>query len=222
MWNKRKGDYNKSRRAYDKNYQPKKGDIVVYANYQVTGSYWLSHIGFVYEDCENALEGVKTVEGNTMASNESKWEKTSIVGVREAADDTNKERRIAAYITPNYCKHKSVNKETGVCKNSKCKADYYYFDNADTSQATDEEAGVSYSIIVDSEDETSGCVRKYPANSGELMLQFTSDAPINVLGTVKSGNWYKVSYTTVSGTTKIGYVAKKWIKQNDNNISTNY
>ncbi|MBQ0041561.1 MAG: CHAP domain-containing protein [Clostridiales bacterium] len=122
MWNKRKGDYNKSRRSYDKNYKPKKGDIVVYANYQVTGSYWFSHIGFVYEDCENALKGVKTIEGNTMATNEKKWEKTSIVGVRSNADDKNKERRIAAYITPNYCKHKNVDPETGICKNSKCKA----------------------------------------------------------------------------------------------------
>ena len=122
MWNKRKGDYNKSRRSYNKNYKPKKGDIVVYANYQVTGSYWLSHIGFVYEDCENALKGVKTIEGNTMATNEKKWEKTSIVGVRSNANDKNKERRIAAYITPNYCKHKNVDPETGICKNSKCKA----------------------------------------------------------------------------------------------------
>lgn len=124
MWNKRKGDYNKNRRSYDKNYQPKKGDIVVYANYQVTGSYWLSHIGFVYEDCENALKGVKTIEGNTMASNEKKWESTSIVGLRENANDKNKERRIAAYITPNYCKHKKVDPETGICKNSKCKAHF--------------------------------------------------------------------------------------------------
>ena len=126
MWNKRKSDYNKNRRSYDKSYQPKKGDIVVYANYQVTGSYWLSHVGFVYEDCANALKDVKTIEGNTMATNESKWEKTSIVGIREAADDKNKKRRIAAYITPNYCKHKKINPVTGICKNSKCAADCNY------------------------------------------------------------------------------------------------
>lgn len=222
MWNKRKGDYNKSRRSYDKNYKPRKGDIVVYANYQVTGSYWLSHIGFVYDDCENALKDVKTVEGNTMGAETGSWEKTSIVGVREAADDKNKERRIAAYITPNYCKHKNINKETGVCKNSKCKANYYYFDNADTSQATNEEAGVTYKVIVDPENDASGCVRKYPATSGNLMLQYSTNAPINVLGTVKNGKWYKVSYTTAAGTTKIGYVAKKWIKQDDNITSTYY
>lgn len=102
LWSKIKGDFNKNRRSYDKSYQPRKGDIILYTDYQISGSYRLSHVGFVYEDCENALKGVKTIEGNTLASNENKWETTSKVGVRSRAGDTHKERRIAAYITPNY------------------------------------------------------------------------------------------------------------------------
>ncbi len=137
VWDKKKGDYKKSRRSYNKNYKPKKGDIIFYANYQISGSYGFSHVGFVYEDCDKALKGVKTIEGNTMASNERKWERTSIVGVRSNANDTNKERRIVAYITPNYCKHKNVDEETGICKNSKCKAQVFEVipeddDNTDT------------------------------------------------------------------------------------------
>lgn len=120
VYNKLKGKFKKSRRSYTKKYKPKKGDIILYGNYQISGSYWFSHVGFVYEDCDNALKGVKTIEGNTLPSNKKKWETTSIVGVRSAANDKNKERRIVAYITPNYCKHKNIDPETGVCMNSKC------------------------------------------------------------------------------------------------------
>ena len=221
VWTKLQGKFNKNRRSYNQSYKPKKGDIVLYANYEVSGSYWFSHVGFVYEDCEQALSGVKTVEGNTMASNESKWEKTSIVGVRPSADDTNKERRIAAYITPNYCQHKSVDKKTGLCKNSKCKADYFRFDKVDTSCATDEAAGVTYTVVIDPQSDELVPVRKYPANQGKILIGYNEDTPINVIGTVKNGNWYKVSYVNASGTTKYGYIAKKWIKLNDNNSNNN-
>lgn len=217
VWNKRKGNFKKSRRSYDKKYQPRKGDIVLYANYQISGSYWFSHVGFVYEDCDKALSGVKTVEGNTMASNEKNWDRTSIVGVRPNADDSNKERRIAAYITPKYCQHKSVDKKTGLCKNSKCKADYFRFDNVDTSCATDEAAGVTYTVVTDPQSDELVAVRKYPGNQGAIMIEYNVDTPINVIGTVKSGNWYKVGYVNASGTTKYGYIDKKWIKLNDNN-----
>ena len=217
MWNKNKGSYNKSRRSYDKKYQPKKGDIVLYTDYQLSHSYRMSHVGFVYEDCDNALSGVKTVEGNTLASNERSWNTTSIVGVRTDADDTNKERRIAAYITPKYCQHKSVDKTTGLCRNSKCKADYFRFDKVDTSCATDEAAGITYTVVIDPQSDELAPVRKYPANQGAILIGYNENTTINVIGTVKSGNWYKVSYVNASGTTRYGYIDKKWIQLNDNN-----
>lgn len=120
VWNKLKDKFTKSRRKYNKNYKPQKGDIILYGNYQISGSYWFSHVGFVYENCDNALKGVKTIEGNTLATNEKKWEKTSIVGVRTRAGDTNKERRIVAYIRPKYCKHPDVDETTGKCLNNNC------------------------------------------------------------------------------------------------------
>ena len=221
LWKKIKGQYNKNLRSYDATYQPRKGDIIVFTDYQVSGSYRLSHVGFVYEDCEAALVDVKTIEGNTMASNENNWSKTSIVGLRDNADDSNKERRIAAYITPNYCQHSKVDKTTGVCKNDKCKADYCYFDDVDTACATDEESGITYSLIVDPLDEKSGWIRKYPNKAGNMAVQLTETAEINVIGTVKEGKWYKVSYINAKGKIKYGYVPKKRIIQNDNNISFN-
>ena len=203
MYNKRKADYEESRTVFNKSYQPRKGDIVVYGNWEVTGSYYLSHVGFVYEDCENALTGVKTIEGNTMGKDPG-WEKTSKVGVRENADDTNPERRIVAYITPKYCQHAKVNKTTGQCSGKYCKADYFYFDNPDTLCATDEEAGLTYSIEASKESPVKILV--YPYKKANVRKTFKKNRDITVLGSVNKGLWYKVTYIGTDGTQKYGYV----------------
>ena len=212
IYNKRKGDFKSTRVKYNKAYKPRKGDIVLYSDYQISGSKRFSHVGFIYEDCDNALSGVKTIEGNTMAKDESNWERTSKVGVRSAADDTNKERRIVAYITPNYCKHSKVDPETGKCTNTKCKADYFYFDSVDTSCATDEEAGVTYHINASAE--APAKILYFPSKKANTRKTVKKTSDIVVLGTVSKGAWYKVTYTTSAGTVRYGYIKTDYVERN--------
>ena len=76
-------------------------------------------------------------------------------------------------------------------------------------------------MVIDPQSDELVPVRKYPATQGKILIGYNEDTPINVIGTVKNGNWYKISYVNASGTTKYGYIAKKWIKLNDNNSNNN-
>lgn len=197
-YNHNKGKFTESRCKYNKNYKPRKGDIIVFTNYQVSGSYLLSHCGFVYADCDKALKGVKTIEGNTKGKDKN-WEKTSVVYKRSKAGDTNKERRIAGYITPNYCKHasKNIDKKAGIC--TACKASYVYFDKYDKSMASSD-SGYHYTTV------TEAAIRVYPLVSADQITTIPGNTEITVMGRMLESNFFKVKLK-LSGKTRYGYIA---------------
>lgn len=86
-----------SRRSYNKEYKPRKGDIIIISK---DGKYWWSHVGLVTAAHDNPKKDVPTIEGNTGSMNYKK------AGVEEKLRTSRKGARIVAYITPKYKKSK--------------------------------------------------------------------------------------------------------------------
>lgn len=86
-----------SRRSYNKEYKPRKGDIIIISK---DGKYWWSHVGLVTAAHDNPKKDVPTIEGNTGSMNYKK------AVVEEKLRTSRKGARIVAYITPKYKKSK--------------------------------------------------------------------------------------------------------------------
>lgn len=86
-----------SRRSYNKEYKPRKGDIIIISK---DGKYWWSHVGLVTTAHDNPKKDVPTIEGNTGSMNYKK------AVVEEKLRTSRKGARIVAYITPKYKKSK--------------------------------------------------------------------------------------------------------------------
>ena len=86
-----------SRRSYNKEYKPRKGDIIIISK---DGKYWWSHVGLVTAAHDNPKKDVPTIEGNTGSMNYKK------AVVEEKLRTRRKGARIVAYITPKYKKSK--------------------------------------------------------------------------------------------------------------------
>ena len=86
-----------SRRSYNKEYKPRKGDIIIISK---DGKYWWSHVGLVTAAHDNPKQDVPTIEGNTGSMNYKK------AVVEEKLRTSRKGARIVAYITPKYKKSK--------------------------------------------------------------------------------------------------------------------
>ena len=86
-----------SRRSYNKEYKPRKGDIIIISK---DGKYWWSHVGLITAAHDNPKKDVPTIEGNTGSMNYKK------AVVEEKLRTSRKGARIVAYITPKYKKSK--------------------------------------------------------------------------------------------------------------------
>lgn len=98
FYNSKKYSFVSSRRSYNKEYKPRKGDIIIFSK---DGKYWWSHVGLVTAAHDNPKKDVPTIEGNTGSMNYKK------AVVEEKLRTSRKGARIVAYITPKYRKSKS-------------------------------------------------------------------------------------------------------------------
>ena len=87
--------FKKSRRYYNKNYKPRKGDLIIFSK---DGKFWWSHVGLVTANHDKPRKDVPTIEGNTSSLNFKK----SLVA--EKRRTSRKGFRIVAYIRPKYKK----------------------------------------------------------------------------------------------------------------------
>ncbi len=93
-----KGFFTSSKRSLNTSYKPKKGDLIIYSNYETySGDYKFSHIGIVYQDNDSPTKDLETIEGN-VGNSDAEY---SVVKKYTSVNSVYN-HRIVAYITPNY------------------------------------------------------------------------------------------------------------------------
>ena len=195
---KRNNFKNKQRVEMNEDYQPRKGDLIIFSSDRYK---WWTHIGIVRADCKYAKKNVLTIEGNTG----SDYYTSSTVAKRTRTSPIAGPGYIVAYVKPKYsdsiCTTHVADTKSGDCKN--CGAAYITWDEEqkllDTSYASSDKKFYTMTAKAN--------LRKYP-ETGSVKKAVAKGDGVRVLGKVKNKNWYKAQ--DVTGMT--GYISADLVK----------
>ncbi len=182
---KKNGTYRRAK-AWGGNYEPERGNIVFFADKEGNKHIdWAAHVGIV-RSCSNGK--VYTIEGNSKGARARKKS--------YSLNDT----YVLGYVDLdlNSCKSHKTDTKAGKCSN--CGAEYIDYDKPSTDVATSYSAKRYYKIKSDT------YLKKYPSSSAQnkSSSKLSAGKHICVIGTVSSGNWYKIRYSSTSK--YVGYV----------------